>query len=708
MDESIFKKPLSYKNDFEIIKKLGAGAFGEVFQVRYKKNGKIYAIKVYERAKESKNSPKDYYREKAILYDLVKRGCNNVVKLYADFEDETAKYLVMEFIDGKTLKSMSTKTYNYLPENQIINILTQLLKTLNYLHENCHILHRDIKPDNIILQKDNTIKILDFGISVYLKHSDIQLVSGKSTKGEMFFVPDEMLMYKKPIYDYKLDIFSLGFTIYSLMNPSNTGNYNLPQKTIQIPGGFLREDQKLNVKNSYSAWLNDLVKTLYDKNQMIRPTAKEALAKLEKFQNNPNQTENNIHIIPNKDINPIYKRNDSDKNSINPKENINNRIFNDIPISNPMSSSAAQINNIPKNDTPTEIFIKEMKRINSLPNEKEKVEKVYLDEDIRKNNKIVSSMKSLLQILYRLDIMNYIQAQLDSIISNLGIVMNQYFINAFNGMLINLKQLDSGNINQVLYDQNINEFINQVFSNNKSDISGTRPIVLFYMISSIFKHEFFTCFNYYQNYIFDNMIQYNFMNLNQILPMNNQQIYNSVSKVILTFKNNYKGPFVDNFYFFILRRSKCPQCNSLYGFHIDLTCFLQLDVKNPQNKISELLDNFFSSKIVEGDCKCRSGQKLRELYCLNLPNYLVMELEDKNLVNFNEIISLKLFDGSVWYYQYVSGIYKFKNKDTTNFVAVYKTNNAYFFYHDDNIEQCPQNFINLESPSMVIYKKISQ
>ena len=51
----------------------------------------------------------------------------------------------------------------------------------------------------------------------------------------MFFVPDEMLMYKKPIYDYKLDIFSLGFTIYSLMNPSNTGNYNLPQKTIQIP-----------------------------------------------------------------------------------------------------------------------------------------------------------------------------------------------------------------------------------------------------------------------------------------------------------------------------------------------------------------------------------------------------------------------------------------------------------------------------------------
>ena len=118
MDESIFNHKLSYKNDFEQIKSLGKGQFGEVFQVRYKKNGKIYAIKVYERKKEKKNSKKDYYREKAILYDLAKKGCNNVVKLYADFEDETAKYLVMEFIDGKNLKSMSTKTYNYLHQYQ--------------------------------------------------------------------------------------------------------------------------------------------------------------------------------------------------------------------------------------------------------------------------------------------------------------------------------------------------------------------------------------------------------------------------------------------------------------------------------------------------------------------------------------------------------------------------------------------------------------
>ena len=712
MDESIFNHKLSYKNDFDQIKSLGKGQFGEVFQVRYKKNGKIYAIKVYERKKEKKNSKKDYYREKAILYDLAKKGCNNVVKLYADFEDETAKYLVMEFVDGKTFHSMSTKTYSYLPQNQIINILTQLLKTLKYLHEDCHILHRDIKPDNIILQKDNTIKILDFGISVYFENSDKQLKYNQSPKGEANFIPDEVLMYKNPQYDYKLDMFCLGFTIYSLMNPSNTENYNLPQKTFRIQGGFLREDQELKNKNPYSPWLNDLVKMLYEKDQRKRLTAKEALAKIESFQNNPNQSQNNISIIPNKDINPIYKRDDSWKNSINQIENINNKIYSEFtPISNPMSNSAAQISKIPTSDSPSQIFIKDMKRINSLPNEKDKVEELYLDEDIKKNNKIMTSMKSLLQILYRLDIMNYIMARLNSIISNLGVGNDQYFLNVFYGMLINLQALDRGGLNQVLYDQNINEFIHQVFSNNKSNTSGTKPIILFHMISSIFKYEFFTYFNSYQNTIFDNMIQNNFMSLNKILPMKNPQIYNSFRDFIIFFKNTYKGPLVDNFYFLLCRISSC-RCGNLYGFRNEVTSILPLDVINPKNTISELINNFFKPKTVYGNYTCSNcglaGEKIRRVYCLNLPNYLILELEDKNLVNFNGNIIMSSFDGSMYLYQYVCGIYKFKNKDVIDYVAVFQINNIYFFYHDDKIEQCPQEYINLECPSMVIYKKIYQ
>ena len=713
MDESIFKKPLSYENDFEILSFIGRGQFGDVFKVRYKGDGKIYALKKYEKKilEEKHIKPQDYYRETKILYYLDKMNCINIVKLYADFEDDTSKNLVMELVEGKTLKSLCTETNEYIPQNQIINIFTQLLKTLQFLHGECHILHRDIKPDNIILQNNNIVKLMDFGISVYLEHSDEQLLSRKSRRGFPPFLPDELLMYKVPKYDYKLDIFSLGFTMYSLMNPSTTEDYNLPLKTKQVLGSFQREVQYLH-NDHYPTWLRNLVAMLYEKNQKKRPTAGEALKLLQDFQSNSNLNQNSNNNKPNiNNINIIYKREDS---GLTPINNINNQIFNQIPILNPMSSSARQISKIPDPDMTTNTFNKDMKRINSLnpPKNNEKVEEPYLGPEIEKNNRIMTSMKSLLQIIYRLDVMNNIQKQLNSIIYNSQINNVHYFINTFQMMLINTQQFDNGNIDQVMYDQNINEFIDQVFINNKSDVSGTRPIILFQMISSIFKYEFNQYFNFYQNYIFDNMMQNNYLifNLNKIIKMNNE-IYNGIINNILDFKNKYKGPFVDNFYFLLFKESKCTNCQNLFGFKINASHVLQLDVKNPNNNISDLINNFFSPKISNEIFKCKTCgfnvQKSRRLYCLNLPNYLILELEDRNSVKFDDKIIIQLFDGSMWSYQYLSGIYKFKNIDVSDFVAVFKKNNNYYFYSDDKVEQCPPEFINLECPSMVIYKKVS-
>ena len=192
MNANIFKKLLSYDNDFMDNGEIGRGNFGIVNKVIYKLNGKIYALKRYLKIKMTPRDIKDFYREKAILYDLDKYNFPNIVKLCADFEDDETYYLVMEFVEGNTLKSLSTNTNFYLYENQIINIFNQLLKTLQFLHDKCHIMHRDVRPENIILQNNGTIKLLDFGIAVYLENSDPQLVSEKTLKGELHFVPDEM------------------------------------------------------------------------------------------------------------------------------------------------------------------------------------------------------------------------------------------------------------------------------------------------------------------------------------------------------------------------------------------------------------------------------------------------------------------------------------------------------------------------------------
>ena len=703
-----FKTPLSF-NDFEVLKEIGSGYFASVYRVRYKIDGQIYAIKRYDKSKDKKESELDYYREKAILYDLDKRGYPSIVKLYADFEDNVSRNLVMECVEGITLQKKRGNMNGYVPQNEVINILTQLLETLQFLHEKCNIIHRDIKPSNIIIQKDNKIKLLDFGISVYMKNSDQNLVSKKSVRGELNYVAPEILMkfYGSPTdYDYKMDIFSLGFTMYSFMNPTNNEDeVNLPQITIKNKGSHERQDLFIQ-NNFYEPWLIDFVELLYDNDQMIRPSAADALKLLKKFQTNPqttylfNKLKYNNRQENVKNINLIFRRMDS--NAVNSMSNV-------APISNPMVNSAQQMNNMFNTNMPSI----NLHRINSVEiQKKNRMEPIFLNNNMGKENRVISSMKSLLQVLYHLDNMNYIKAQILSLFSNTKIDYSPFFIHYFYQILNNVQPANCGQlINQVNYTQYINQFIQRVFIKNKSGISGTRPIILFYMITSIIRDDFLNIpyFNGYQNNIFDYMIQSNFSILNNLIPMTNPLVYNSVSQAIYNFKNNYKGHFVDNFYFFILSVSTCPNCNNLFGVRTQLTQFLQLEVKNPQNNISDLVSYYFCPKLGYGNYNCQNcglkGQKTKKIYCLNLPNYLILEFEDKNAVNFSDNIFVPLFNGNNITYQFSSGIYKIKKNDISDFVAVFKTGNNYYFYSDDKIEQCPKESINLQCPSLAIYIK---
>ena len=706
MNNHYFKLPLSF-NDFEVIAQLGKGFFGSVYKVKYRLNGQIYALKRYEKAKAKEEQKIDYDREKAILYDLNKKGCPAIVKLYADFEDNTTRNLVMEYVEGITLKKKRGYIDAHVPQNEVINILIQLLKVLDFLHTQCHIIHRDIKPDNIMIQNNNQIKLLDFGISVYLQNPDKKLVSKKSFKGEMHYVPPEMIFIKPPNYDYKMDIFSLGFTMYSFMNPTNNENeINLPQKTERNNKNITRKDLYIN-NTFYEPWLIKFVEFLYDNDQNRRPSAAGALEKLQKLQSNPNNvynfnSNNKINNINN--INILFSRQDS-SNAINNISNFN------VSFPNPLSTSAQQMNKYPNNNLP----VNNIPRINSLNNPNfNRMEPLYLNAEMGKENRVLSSMKSLLQVLFHLDGMGFIQAQIVSLFSNNQIDYTQYFIYSYYQMLQNIYPTDCNQIqiNQVYYTQLINEFIRKIFINNNSGISGTRPIILFYMITCIIKDDFFQYFNSYQNKILDEMIQNNFNSLDDIIPMtSNQNIYKSVSKNILDFKNDYKGPLVDNFYFFILSVSRCPTCDNLFGIRTKVIQFLQLEVKNVENNLSDLISDYFGPIPGTGNYYCKNcglkGQKYKLFYCLNLPNYLVLEFEDKNSVNFNDKIDLPLFNGTICSYQYVSSIYKFKDdNDITDFVAVFKSQDKYFYYSDDKIEQCNKEKINMQCPSLAIYKKI--
>ena len=705
INNQFYNTPLSF-NDFIILQKIGEGYFGSVYKVQYKKDMQIYAIKSYDKSKATKDSAVDYIREKAILYDLNQRGNSSIVKLYADFEDLRTRNLVMECVEGTTLKKLRGNFNGYVPQKDITNILYQLLETLQFLHDKCHIVHRDIKPDNIIIQKNNKIKLLDFGISAYLENPNKILVSQKSFKGQKHYIAPEILLLPPPFnYDYKIDIFALGFTMYSVMNPTNNSDEdNLPKKTEGVQGMFSRRN--VYIKNDfYDQWLIDFVESLYDDDQNRRPKAIDALNLLQKFLTNPKVT----YIFNNLKS----KASQENINNMNmqfmrsaPTKVINN--FN-TTVPNPMSRSAQQINTMTNNNIP---FTSVQRMNSSNITQINRKEPLFLNAEMSNDNRVLSSMKSLLQVLLRLDGMDYIQAQTMSLFTDMHIDYSKYFIHSYHQMLNSIlpKNLIPNQVAQVIYNQNVNEFIRKVFLNNNSGISGTRPIILFYMITSILKDDILQYFNHYPNRVLDHIIQNNFMSLNSIIPMTNPTIYNSISQQIFEFKNKYKGPLVDNFYFFILSVSRCSRCNNLFGIRTLVTRFLQLDVKNPQNNILDLINNYFAIQNGLKNCnKCGiQVQKMKKLYLLNAPNYLVLEFEDKNFVNFNSNIMLPLFNGMMCQYEYVSAIYKLKINNITDFVAVFKYNNNLFFYSDDKICSCPPNYINSQCPSLAIFKKISK
>ena len=276
-----FQTPMSI-NDFELIKTLGQGAYSKVSMARYKNNGGIYVIKALNQSLfKNKDIEIDFMREKEILYELTKRNHPHVVKLYADFQDIDSRYLVFEYIEGISLNNLKGSEQNkgYLEQNLIINILMQSLETLKYLHETCYIMHRDINPRNIILGKDNNIKIKGFGLSAYLVNQNKVLVSNRSLKGAIKYAAPEIIFAYPPYhYDYKIDIFSLGFTIYSLMNPSLSNKPNLPLITEGKYGIDLKRYENNLINNFYDNWLKDFVKLLYENDQEKRLSASQALA----------------------------------------------------------------------------------------------------------------------------------------------------------------------------------------------------------------------------------------------------------------------------------------------------------------------------------------------------------------------------------------------------------------------------------------------
>ena len=208
-------KEISSLNDINIniedlyfVKILGNGKFGKVYLVHNMKH--FYAIKntPLKKIYQNKHLIKYYLNEKNIM---LKINHPFVVKLVKTLKNKDNLFFLIEYIDGISLKSYLDKKR----KNELKNIQETtfyggiLLTTINFLH-NKKILHRDIKPDNLMINKNGYLKIIDFGISKELKDKDITF----TICGTPHYLAPEVIMGKG--YSYSSDYWSVGITMFEI------------------------------------------------------------------------------------------------------------------------------------------------------------------------------------------------------------------------------------------------------------------------------------------------------------------------------------------------------------------------------------------------------------------------------------------------------------------------------------------------------------
>ena len=262
-------------SDFIIEKELGKGNFGSVCLVTSKITKKVYALKEIKREMYNETQRLEVEKEIRLLKQL---NHPHVIKFFTSFIENGNFYLVMEYINGGSLENLYKQVTNegkLIREKMIWDFLIQTLSGLVYLHENKKIVHRDIKPDNLLLDKENGLKISDFGISAVLKQNVDDLIKCHGTHiGPIQFMAQEMA--EGTDYDFKVDIYMLGLTFYFML----TGVLPESKKRRFDDDNFdviKKKNSEELIPDYYSEELKHFIFKLLSE-QSQRPTAKKAFA----------------------------------------------------------------------------------------------------------------------------------------------------------------------------------------------------------------------------------------------------------------------------------------------------------------------------------------------------------------------------------------------------------------------------------------------
>ncbi|XP_027729566.1 serine/threonine-protein kinase 36 isoform X3 [Vombatus ursinus] len=190
---------------YHVLEMIGEGSFGRVYKGRKKYSAQVVALKFIPKLGRSEKELRNLQREIEIM-----RGLRhpNIVQMLDSFETDKEVVVVTDYAEGELFQILEDD--GKLPEDQVQAIAAQLVSALYYLHSH-RILHRDMKPQNILLAKDGGIKLCDFGFARAMSTNTMVLTSIKGTP--LYMSPE--LVEERP-YDHTADLWSVGCILYEL------------------------------------------------------------------------------------------------------------------------------------------------------------------------------------------------------------------------------------------------------------------------------------------------------------------------------------------------------------------------------------------------------------------------------------------------------------------------------------------------------------
>jgi len=197
---------------FEIVREIGRGAMGQVFLAHDPKIERQVAIKTIALppgtpAEEALETSSRFLREAQAAGKLLHP---NIVTIFDVGEEQGVSFIAMEYIDGVTL-DRHAKPDTLLPPGRVLEVMAQTAAALDYAHQ-ASVIHRDVKPANLMMQRDGSVKVTDFGLA---KNPSANLTQAGVLLGTPSYMSPEQIQGKE--LDGRSDLFSLGVVVYELL-----------------------------------------------------------------------------------------------------------------------------------------------------------------------------------------------------------------------------------------------------------------------------------------------------------------------------------------------------------------------------------------------------------------------------------------------------------------------------------------------------------